>query len=145
MDRASYDPGHAVASAFVVSGQETVALVFHRSLGRWLQPGGHAEMEESEPMDVAAREAREELGLERVEVAPPLFDLDVQEISARGATPRHLHFDLRFLCRAHGELEPGSDASAAGWFTAPELASLDLDDQLRRMITKAGTKGLLGR
>jgi 8-oxo-dGTP pyrophosphatase MutT (NUDIX family) len=145
MDRTCYEPGHIVGSAFVVSDHRTTALVFHRGLGRWLQPGGHAEPGEHDPAEVAAREAREELGLASLTVPPVLFDVDIQEIPTKGSTPAHLHFDLRFLCLAQGELHAGSDATAAAWFTARELAYLDLDDQLRRMVVKAGLRGLLDR
>ena len=63
----------------------SVLLVHHRKLGRWLQPGGHADGE-ADLLQVALREAREETALEMFEIPPadsppaPLdVDIEVQE------------------------------------------------------------------
>ncbi len=144
MDRSCFEPGHAVASAFVVSRQGRAALIYHAGLRRWLQPGGHAEPGEHDPAEVAAREAREELGIGSISIAPGLFDVEVQRIPARGETPEHEHFDLRFLGRvADSELRAGSDAAHARWFKAEELNDLELDAGLRRMVEKASRGRLL--
>ncbi|MCA9772977.1 MAG: NUDIX domain-containing protein, partial [Myxococcales bacterium] len=82
--------GHVTGSAWVTTPDRRRALlVHHRKLGRWLQPGGHADGE-SLIEQVALREAREETGLAdlRLHVAQgglaPL-DVDVHPIPARGA------------------------------------------------------------
>src|SRR5687768_14000019 len=55
---------HLTGSAFVVSHDGLhVLLLHHRKLGRWLQPGGHADDGESSGETVALREAREETGV----------------------------------------------------------------------------------
>src|ERR1700755_2970053 len=49
--------GHFTASAWLVSADgERALLMLHRKLGRWLQPGGHADGEADLP-GVALREA----------------------------------------------------------------------------------------
>src|SRR5512133_3138870 len=55
---------HFTGSAVVVDPEgERVCLVHHKKLGRWLQPGGHADVEDGGRMEVTAlREAREETG-----------------------------------------------------------------------------------
>ena len=61
-------------------------LTHHRKLDRWLQLGGHSDGE-SDPRQVALREAQEESGLARFRFLPeasdPLpLDLDVHPIPA---------------------------------------------------------------
>src|SRR3712207_592365 len=63
-------PGHVTTSAFILDGAgERILLIHHRSLDRWLQPGGHYEA----PDDLAAaglREAVEETGMEGLVIDP---------------------------------------------------------------------------
>src|SRR5690606_11839088 len=59
-------PGHLTGSAWIVSpDRQRVALVHHRKLERWLQPGGHADGD-TDIAAVAWREATEETGLGRL-------------------------------------------------------------------------------
>ena len=69
--------GHLTGSALVVdaTGERTL-LLLHRKLGRWFQPGGHADGDANLPA-VALREAAEETGLEGLRVALPAIDVDV--------------------------------------------------------------------
>jgi hypothetical protein len=47
--RSHYSPGHFTASAFVLSPDESSLLVvLHRKLGRWLQPGGHIDPDDTD-------------------------------------------------------------------------------------------------
>ena len=100
--RDQFSPGHLTCSACVLDASASqVLLLHHARLGRWLQPGGHAEPGDDTPLAGALRELFEESGLE---AATPLcdasgnalVDLDVHEIPARGADPAHLHYDLRY-------------------------------------------------
>jgi 8-oxo-dGTP pyrophosphatase MutT (NUDIX family) len=125
-------PGHLTGSAWVVSrDRQRVALVHHRKLGRWLQPGGHADGD-LDIAGVAWREAREELGLAGLQLVPddraiPL-DIDVHVIPARYDAQGHLvddaheHHDLRFLFIATDEQLVVSDESHdVRWFAIDEL------------------------
>ena len=145
LDRTAYDPGHAVGSAFVVSDQRKVALIFHPKLHRWLQPGGHAERGETDLARIAARETREELGITVDAQTLSLFDVDVHTIPARDDAPEHLHFDFRFLgvVRPVG-LKPGDDGMDARWFTDSEAREIAHDDTgLTRAFDKARSRRLL--
>lgn len=144
LDRHCYDPGHAVGSVFVVSLDGRVALIFHSKLERWLQPGGHAECFETDLRSVAAREAREEMGLRVNASELTLLDVDVHRIPSRLHEPSHLHFDFRFLCVVPPiALSASSDASRVQWFSQTELARMELDDGIWRMVDKAVTCGLV--
>ncbi len=149
-DRRLFVPGHLTASAFVVSrGEENeeetgkALLIFHRKLGRWLQPGGHVEAEDGGDAHAAARrEAREETGLE-VAASGGLFDLDVHAIPARGDEPEHRHFDLRYLLFVAGLPASPNAELETRWFSWDELLGLNPDAGMRRMAEKARARGLL--
>lgn len=138
-------PGHVTGSAFVASADlRRVLLVHHRKLGRWLQPGGHADGE-SDVAQVALREAHEETGLRALafldrdrDGGPLPFDLDVHEIPARPGEPAHEHHDVRFLLVAADGEEPRASAEshAVGWFPLEALAELDVDASVLRMARK---------
>jgi 8-oxo-dGTP pyrophosphatase MutT (NUDIX family) len=58
----SQPAAHFTGSAVVTDGRR-VALVHHRKLGRWLQPGGHVEANDGDDLlATALREAAEETG-----------------------------------------------------------------------------------
>ena len=129
---------HFTASALVVDPSRLrTALVRHRKLGRWLQPGGHVEPGDESLLAAALREAREETGLEPRPGQEAPLDVDVHEIPARGDAPAHLHLDVRFVLVAEGEAEANPDESdAVAWLDRAE-ALTRADAGLRRLIEKA--------
>ncbi len=143
-DRNAFQPGHATGSCMVLGSDGRAALIFHRNLKLWVQPGGHAEPGEFDPGAVAAREASEELGVDVSASAVELFDLDVHRIAARGDTPAHTHYDFRYLAVIDPvDLAPSTDAAEARWLTRPEIAAIGVDAGVRRMANKAVARGLL--
>jgi 8-oxo-dGTP pyrophosphatase MutT (NUDIX family) len=143
-DRNVFEPGHATGSCFVVGTDGRAALIFHKNLKLWVQPGGHAEPGETDPSVVSAREAEEELGVSLNGAVPHLFDLDVHRIAARGETPAHFHFDFRTLAVIEPvELAPATDAAEARWLTRTEISAIGVDVGVRRMADKAVLMGLL--
>jgi 8-oxo-dGTP pyrophosphatase MutT (NUDIX family) len=135
--------GHLTGSAVVTSADGArVLMVRHRKLQRWLQPGGHAEPGERSGEDVALREAREETGLQGLELhplAPRPLDLDVHRFPARGTEPAHDHLDLRYHVVAPGTRIVGDpvETDDVRWFTWDDALALDLDAGLRRALAKA--------
>jgi 8-oxo-dGTP pyrophosphatase MutT (NUDIX family) len=140
LDRENYSPGHFTASGVVLSAERThVLLVHHRRLGRWLQPGGHIEPDDTDTAAAAAREVAEETGIQpRWEVAPVLIGIDVHEIPASGRELVHLHFDLvwRFVAPA-GRVQAVLDPHRAVWCRINELESYQADVPLRRAVERA--------
>lgn len=140
--RGTFQPGHLTASAVVVDPARTqVLLVFHTKLERWLQPGGHFEPGEEDPLVAARREVLEETHVEaRPDPRGPLLlDVDVHLIPARKLEPAHEHFDLRLLLTAEpGPVTAGEGTRAARWARREELSGLDLDPGLVRALRKVG-------
>jgi 8-oxo-dGTP pyrophosphatase MutT (NUDIX family) len=110
-------------------------LIHHRALGRWLQPGGHADGD-PDLVAVARREAVEETGVDDPDLlVPGPFDLDVHVIPERRGVLAHLHYDVRFLFAAHGEAELQGDARevhAAAWVPLAELEALGIEESVLR-------------
>ncbi|WP_051943623.1 MULTISPECIES: NUDIX hydrolase [Luteibacter] len=131
--------GHFTGSAWLVSGDgERVLLMLHRKLGRWLQPGGHADGD-PDLAEVALREAREETGLRDLEVHPVIFDVDTHRIPARGHEPEHWHHDVRYVVVARGDetFVVNEEALALAWRPVADIAAdPEADVSLRRMAAK---------
>lgn len=137
-------PAHFTGSAVVVdaSGART-CLVHHRKLGRWLQPGGHAEeLDGGDLARTALREAAEEtgLGVALASGAPRPLDVDVHVIPARGAEPQHRHLDVRWVVVAPGDgaLTPDlAESLGAQWLEWDEALARADEPSLVRLLHKA--------
>ncbi len=131
--------GHFTGSAWLVSGDGArVLLTHHRKLGRWLQPGGHADGD-TDLARVALREAEEESGLTGLIVLPEIFDLDRHRIPARGSEPEHWHYDVRFVVRAGFDesFVVGPESHDLAWRSIAEVASdTAIDPSIRRMARR---------
>lgn len=131
--------GHFTGSAFLLSADGRRALLLHHAkLGRWLQPGGHADGE-ADLAQVALREAEEETGLAGLVVEADIFDLDRHTIPARGAEPEHQHWDVRYVVRCSSDETPrlNSESRAFAWRPIDELAvDGSLDPSIRRMAAR---------
>ena len=128
-------PGaHFTASALVVDGaRERTALVQHRKLAIWVQPGGHVDEGYASLADAALREVREELGLAGTLASPAVLHLDIHEIPDRPDMPRHLHLDVRFLVVAAGDLAASDESTDARWVTLDEAVHLG-DASVARLV-----------
>jgi len=133
--------GHITASAVVTRREDPAfLLVWHRKLGRWLQPGGHMEDGDGSVFAAALREAREETGLERFEfpLGEQILDMDEHPIPANGPDPPHFHFDIRYVLTATSAATAAQD-SEIRWFTLSEAVAAGIDDSLARALTKAAS------
>ncbi len=134
----SCEAGHLTASAWVVNHDATQGLVLlHRKIGRWLQPGGHADGEGCLAA-VALREATEETGIDGLQVWTAPVDIDVHLfVNRRRTEPDHLHFDVRFLVCAPRNAAPSGnhESEELTWVARDQLdePELGLDASTRRL------------
>lgn len=130
--RSNFD-GHITTSAFILNHQcDSLLLLEHKSLKKWLQPGGHVEGDVS-LVASALREVKEETGIdpEMLQLVPLLhdvpFDIDSHYIppNPRKQEDGHYHHDVRFLFRFLGEegsiVHSEEEATAIRWFSFAEL------------------------
>ncbi len=124
--RTTFAPGHITASAFLLSADlRSVLLVWHTTLRRWLQPGGHVEPGDPDVVAAALREVEEETALRGcTPLGDGLFDVDVHAIPPRTGKrvePGHEHFDLRIA------LVVPEDATAVAGDGVSEVRWIALD------------------
>ena len=135
-------PLHFTASALVVHPATCrVLLRWHVKHGRWLQVGGHADPGESDPLQIALREAREETGL--ADLAPwpdgSLRHVAVCHVSASGRDPEHEHADLRYLLATDSPdaIAPEDERSPLRWLTVDGARELVGGNNLRHTLDRA--------
>jgi 8-oxo-dGTP pyrophosphatase MutT (NUDIX family) len=115
------DSTHVTGSAIVV-GPRGVVLHLHKRLGLWLQPGGHIEAGET-PWDAAAREAREETGLD---VRHPMDGVRLVHVDVHPGPRGHTHLDVRYLLEADDAAPnpaPG-ESPEVRWFSWDEAVAV---------------------
>src|SRR5687767_1025896 len=76
--------GHITASAYIINqSRKSILLLKHKTLNRWLQPGGHIDATDTSIMAAALREVKEETGISSsllFPVSTSVFDVDSHPI-----------------------------------------------------------------
>ena len=135
----SVKPGHITASGLVLHPEnpDQLLMVFHRTLERWLQPGGHVDPGET-PEEAAIREVEEETGL-----TPKLhpiheekmypFDINIHYIptNKQRNEPGHFHYDFRYLMTTDDKkMVTNQEGNDVSWMNILEIS----DQSLARAI-----------
>ena len=130
-------PGHITGSAWILDRSlDSVALVLHGKLGRWMQPGGHADGDRN-VVRVALRETEEETGLTPQSLTDGIWDLDIHPIPARKDMPAHLHYDVRFCFQDFGgTLRISAESSDLKWIPISEVSEYTDSQSVIRMVDK---------
>jgi 8-oxo-dGTP pyrophosphatase MutT (NUDIX family) len=134
-------PEHVTASALVVdaAGEKTL-LTLHKTVGRWLQLGGHCEPGDTTLTGAAVREATEESGLTGLTVSPvspqPL-QLSRHLLHAGGCAGAH-HLDVQFLVTAttNTEYVVSDESDDLAWFPLDALPR-DTDSSVQALAARA--------
>lgn len=143
--RKNFD-GHITTSAFVVDAASAeILLLKHKSLNRWLQPGGHTEGDVSF-MASALREAMEETGMTESDLSPYYieegsdvpFDIDSHHIPAnlKKEEDAHYHHDLRYLFLYTGDRNHSYNEEEATGMQWVSFDSLKTDETFGAVIAK---------
>lgn len=142
-DRSS--PFHLTASALVIEPHANrVLLRWHTRHEAWMQVGGHGDAGESDPYEVARREAREETGLTDLvsfpdPSAPNLLQVAVVEVPANSSEPAHRHGDVRYLLSTSSPdaVVAETERNPLRWCSFAEARSLVGEAGLRALLTRA--------
>ncbi|MFY9931584.1 MAG: NUDIX domain-containing protein [Streptosporangiaceae bacterium] len=132
-------PVHLVSYAIPLNPLDwSVFLVDHRLAGLWLPPGGHVEPGE-DPAVTAARETREELGLEAEFFRPDPALVTMTRTIGQG---QHTDVSLWYVLAGHPGLPITLDRrefSGGRWWTPAQIAATDpgrFDPHLSRFLAK---------
>ena len=135
-------PLHFTASALILhpaSGR--VLLRWHQRQRRWLQVGGHGDPGETDPLDIALREAAEETGLPDLAPWPDaaLRHLVVCDVAPGKGEPAHEHADVRyFLATGHPEaIVPENADAPLRWLTVAEARAVVGANNLQVTLERA--------
>ena len=132
-------PLHVTGSAVVVHPPtRRVLLRWHQRMQAWLQVGGHGDPGESDPYEVAVREAEEETGLPDLQPwpdarQPTLVQIAIVPVPASKREPAHEHADLRYglATDAPDAATPESPVAQLKWLDLDEALSIVAEDNLR--------------
>lgn len=127
--RDQHIPGHITATALVLNERtDSVLLVHHARLNRWLLPGGHVEMEDQTIFDAAHREAIEETAVQLdPNFAPYVAGFDVHGIPSNGKEPYHLHHDILIgLSATNDSIAVSEESRAVIWCPIAELSGYNV-------------------
>lgn len=131
--------GHITGSAWIINESGDAALMTHHfKLDMWVQLGGHTEVDES-VLESAYREGLEESGLERMTILrPQIFDVDVHKIPAKGDTPAHNHYDIRYLFQAdtQDKLIVSDESHDVRWIQLDDMKAYTQAWSVLRMVEK---------
>jgi 8-oxo-dGTP pyrophosphatase MutT (NUDIX family) len=131
-------PEHITASALVVdaSGSKTL-LTLHKTVGLWLQLGGHCEPGDTTLGGAALRESTEESGLSDLSIAVAPLRLSRHEILAGGCAGT-FHLDVQYLVTATAgtDYTVSEESHDLAWFPLDALPP-DLDDSVRQLTDRA--------
>ncbi|NNC11452.1 NUDIX domain-containing protein [Planctomonas sp. JC2975] len=118
-------PEHVTASCFVFSPDlSSTLLCFHRKGGFWVQFGGHIEADDATIVATAQREAREESGIDDLEVTSDLIvDLERHELHGRFACTAHWDISFVAVVDPDAVVTVSDESLDVRWFPIHDLPS----------------------
>lgn len=146
--------GHFTASAFVISKKsKKVLMIYHKILKRYLQPGGHIEELDKNPLEASKRELFEETGINASlleykciytfdELVP--FNISIHMIpeSVEKNELAHYHYDLQYLFLYEGEMDISinlNEVNSYEWVEWKIFKQMPGYERIARKIENAST------
>lgn len=136
---------HITASAFVVNQHfDKIVFAFHHIYQSWAWVGGHADGE-SDLLEVAVKEAREETGLNSIiPYDSNIFTLDViyvhNHIKKGVYIPDHLHLNATYLLLADENEVPKHNPlehQDVRWFDLDHVMDMVSEERMKPVYQKA--------
>jgi 8-oxo-dGTP pyrophosphatase MutT (NUDIX family) len=129
--------GHLTSSALVMDEDRTrVLLTLHPKVGRWLQLGGHNEVEDATISNAARRETIEESGIPDVTISEQPIRLDRHPVPCGGRMSEHLDVQYLALVPRSATAIMSDESDDLQWFDVGALPE-PLDASVRAMVDTA--------
>ncbi len=134
-------PLHVTASALIAHPPTSrVLLRWHQRQQAWLQVGGHGDPGESDPLAIAAREAREETGLPDLAPWPDaeIRHVVIVSVPAGKGEPAHEHADVRFFMTTQTPDAARAENARAQlrWLSLPDAYDATSEPNLAETLTR---------
>lgn len=113
------------ASAFVLSKENKVLLIWHKKFNKYVQPGGHI-LESELPHEAAIRKVLEETGI--------IIDIPIKAPFAKEDYYNNVghQVDYQYIGYAINEDIHNNDESyKAGWYSIDEIETIPVVDDLK--------------
>lgn len=127
---------HITASCFVFSpDRNQILLTFHKKGQFWVQFGGHLEAGDDTLEAAAVREAREESGIDDLELTGGVVDLDRHDLHGGFTCSRHWDVGFAAIADPDAEFSVSDESEQVQWWPVDELPSgvtPDLPLRIRR-------------
>lgn len=143
-------PLHVTCSAIVVDlPRGRLLLRWHGRMKMWMQVGGHADEGESDPWQIAFREAQEETGLPDLTAWPCLsresgvvapIQVVIVPVPAHRDEPAHEHADIRYLfaTQCPDRVAAESPDTPLKWLSVDAALQEVSEENLRELLQRAG-------
>ncbi|MEZ5096751.1 MAG: NUDIX domain-containing protein [Nocardioides sp.] len=131
-------PDHLTAGTLVLSATgDAVLLNLHAKAGRWFAFGGHCEADDTTLAGAARREAREESGLDDLEVDPVPLHLDEHTVGFCDPRGEVHHLDVRFgaVAAAGAAHAVSAESLDVRWWPLSGLP--ELEEEMHQLIGAA--------
>lgn len=145
--------GHMTASAWIVNRDRTKTLFcYHKLYDSWSWIGGHADGD-TDLLQVALKEAREETGVNAVPVSGDILSVEILTVSGHMKKgeyiPGHLHYNVTYLLEADEnaplKIAP-EENSALRWLCFDEIKKASTEKwMVDRVYAKLIAKGVFAR
>ncbi len=139
---------HFTASNWIVNKDRTkILMIYHKIYKSWAWTGGHADGD-SDLLNVALKEAREETGLNNLKLlSDGIYGLQILTVDShikRGKfVSSHLHLDCCFLFEANEEDElkiKEDENSGVKWFNIDEATKITNEEKMKPIYAKLNSK-----
>lgn len=119
---------HFCVSVYVINpNNRTFLLINHKKLGKWVQPGGHIELNE-DPEEAAIRETLEETGIaiKLIGQRMPRNQDFIRPLAIQKniIKPEHMHIDIVYMAvpsESDTIIINEVESNGANWFTIDEI------------------------